>query len=155
MFNLPATKVEQEAQGLTCANRTDDVGSVICLWTLSLARVWTWFLSTLVWVSSGMSGDVWLIFRPDSGTTTAEWNPGVSFIQPSSLYSLSSPSTCTTDKLMLTLYCEYFFWNASLGIIFEVGRIEDRAVMIKEGCNVEQKFFDALVKTRKAFMLNG
>lgn len=91
-------------------DRTDEVGSVICLWTLSLAKVWTWFFSTLACVSSGMSGDVWLIFRADSGTATAtaKGGPGGSFIQPSSLYSLSSPSTCKGTNSQFWSVC---YWN--------------------------------------------
>lgn len=96
----------QWLQGWMYTYRTDEVGSVICLWTLSLARVWTWFFSTLVCVSSGMSGDVWLIFRADSGTATAKGGPGGSFIQPSSLYSLSSPSTCkATNSQCWSVHC--------------------------------------------------
>lgn len=95
LVNVNAVRVEQLLQGVRSTDRADEVGSVICLWTLSLVRVWTWFFSDLAWTSREMSGDVWLIFRPDSTTGTAKGGHDASFTQSSSLSSLSSPSTWT------------------------------------------------------------
>lgn len=103
-------------QGLRCTDRTDDVGSVICLWTLSLLRVWTWLFSTLACTSREMSGDVWLIFRPDSRTGKTNGGHDASITQSSSLSSLSSPSTykeinwVTSSIVEMGKIGDYFSW---------------------------------------------
>lgn len=94
---------------LKSTDLTDEVGSVICLWTLSLARVWRWFFSDLACTSREISGDVWLIFRPDFKTGTAKGGHDASFIQSSSLSSLSSPSTCKGINCITR--CIVQMWN--------------------------------------------
>lgn len=92
--NATRCRCGRNSAGLRYTDRTEEVGSVICLWTLSRARVWTRFFSTLACTSREMSGDVWLILKPDSRTGTAKGGHDGSFTNSSSLSSLSSPSTC-------------------------------------------------------------
>ncbi len=66
---------------------TDEVGSVTCRCTRAM---WMWLSSlALVWASRWMSGDVWLIFMDDSGSTVG----ALGSFSKSSLYSCSRPST--------------------------------------------------------------
>lgn len=66
---------------------TDEVGSVTCRCTRAM---WMWLSSlALVWASRWMSGDVWLIFMADSGSTVG----ALGSFSKSSLYSRSRPST--------------------------------------------------------------
>lgn len=69
------------------AYRTDEVGSVVCLCTRAMC---TWLYSlVLVCASSWMSGDVWLIFMADSGTSVATELS----LKKSALYSRSKSSS--------------------------------------------------------------
>lgn len=84
----------------TRAYRTDEVGSVICLCTRAMCM---WLCSfALACTSSWMSGDVWLIFMADSGTSVGT---EVS-LKKSALYSRSK-SSCSVKTGCCSPCCSF------------------------------------------------